>query len=344
MAKSTTTWPRLAPIDTATRVSRWADSSSSSSSRPAGRSGSLDGAAAPSSVGSGPRPRRSRTSSSTLAHRQLLGDDPPGQGLLEEPVGGAEQRPGVTGAELALGHQLLDRRRQLEQPQGVGDGRPALADPVGDLLVGEAEVLDQLLVGRRLLERVEVLAVEVLDQRLLERVGVVDRPDDRRDGLEPGPLRPPATAARRRSARTGRRRGRTSTGCRTPSSRIDAVSDASASSSKWPRGWCGLGSIGRPGGPAASVDSTSATSAVGISAPRPLPSPLRRATAHLLGQLPIGDGAPRARIERDDRLTERRCLGQADRPGDDVATHPVAEVLADLVRPPGRPAWSGRRT
>ena len=44
-----------------------------------------------------------------------------------------------------------------------------LPDPLGDLLVGHAEVLDQLLVGGRLLERVEVLAVEVLDQRLLER-------------------------------------------------------------------------------------------------------------------------------------------------------------------------------
>ena len=45
----------------------------------------------------------------------------------------------------------------------------ALADPGGHLVVGEVEVLDQLLVGGRLLERVEVLAVEVLDQRLLER-------------------------------------------------------------------------------------------------------------------------------------------------------------------------------
>ena len=45
----------------------------------------------------------------------------------------------------------------------------ALADPGRDLVVGEPEVLDQLLVGGGLLERVQVLAVEVLDQRLLER-------------------------------------------------------------------------------------------------------------------------------------------------------------------------------
>ena len=42
-------------------------------------------------------------------------------------------------------------------------------------LVGEVEVLDELLVGGRLLERVEVLAVEVLDQRLLERAAIVGR-------------------------------------------------------------------------------------------------------------------------------------------------------------------------
>ena len=30
-----------------------------------------------------------------LAHRQVLGDDPPGELLLERPVRGAEQRPGV---------------------------------------------------------------------------------------------------------------------------------------------------------------------------------------------------------------------------------------------------------
>ena len=39
----------------------------------------------------------------------------------------------------------------------------------GHVLLGQPEVLDELLVGRRLLERVEILAVEVLDQRLLER-------------------------------------------------------------------------------------------------------------------------------------------------------------------------------
>ena len=68
------------------------------------------------------------------------------------------------------------------------------AHPGRHLVVGESELLDQLLVGGRLLEGVEVLAVKVLDQRLLEadRVAGVGLDQDP-DGLEPGP-----TAARHR--------------------------------------------------------------------------------------------------------------------------------------------------
>ena len=51
----------------------------------------------------------------------------------------------------------------------VGDRRAALADSIGDLLVGQVEVLDQLLVGGGLLERGEILAMQVLDERPLDR-------------------------------------------------------------------------------------------------------------------------------------------------------------------------------
>ena len=56
---------------------------------------------------------RSRTASSTVAHRQALGDDPAGQLLLERAVGGAEQGPGVA------------RRRAGRRPPGAGS--PAAA-------------------------------------------------------------------------------------------------------------------------------------------------------------------------------------------------------------------------
>ena len=95
-------------------------------------------------VGSGPDRLLDRP------HRPALGDGLAGQLLLEGPVGRAEQRPGVAGAEPAVGHEVLDA------PGGSCSSRsvlvivdPALADPAGHLLVGEAEVVDQLLVGRR---------------------------------------------------------------------------------------------------------------------------------------------------------------------------------------------------
>ena len=101
--------------------------------------------------------------------------------------------------------------------------------------MGVAEVLDQLLVGGRLLERVEVLAVEVLDQGLLEAVGLVGRLDQDGDGLQPGPPgRPPPALAGDELVVVAASVPicRTRTGWSTPSSRIDAASEARVSSSK----------------------------------------------------------------------------------------------------------------
>ena len=127
----------------------------------------------------------------------------------------------MAGADLALGQQALDAGRKLEQSERVGDRRPALPDPGGHLVVGVAELLDELLIGGRLFEDVEILAVEVLDQRLLEAVGVVRCLDQDRDRLETGPPGgpPPSLAgdqlelvgASPRSASPGR-----AGGCRAP--------------------------------------------------------------------------------------------------------------------------------
>ena len=181
--------------------------------------------------------------------RKLLGHRPTGQGLLERPVRGTEQSPGMPRASSwPSATSLLDRRGQLKQAQGVGDGHPAAADPGRQLLVGQAEILDQLLVGTGLLERVEVLAMKVLDQGLLDAVRARGR-----CGRWPGssatrPAWPPATVVRRRSARRRRRpAARTSTGWSTPTSRIDAVREARLSSSKEVRGWWGLARIAATG-------------------------------------------------------------------------------------------------
>jgi len=55
--------------------------------------------------------------------------------------------------------------------------------------VGGAEVVQELLVGRGLFQRVELLPVQVLDQRVPEQVIVLRLLDDGADLGQPGPLR-----------------------------------------------------------------------------------------------------------------------------------------------------------
>ena len=61
-------------------------------------------------------------------------------------------------------------------------------DPLRQLVLGAAEVVEQLLVGRRLFERVQLRPVEVLQERVAQQV-LLGRADDRRDGVEAGLLR-----------------------------------------------------------------------------------------------------------------------------------------------------------
>ncbi len=122
-------------------------------------------------------------------HRPVLGGACLGQLLLQRAVRAAEQRLGVTCRQPPVGQEVLHCGRQRHQPQRVGDRRAALADAAGDLLVGQAEVLGQLLERGRLLQRSEILAVEVLHQRPLDRGQVVGGADDRRDERQPGSAR-----------------------------------------------------------------------------------------------------------------------------------------------------------
>ena len=115
---------------------------------------------------------------------------------MAAPSAQAEQGPGVARAEHACGDASLHEGRQLEQAQRVGDLWTGATDALGELLVRAAEVIEQLLVGRRLLERVELAAMEVLEERVAQEVVVVGVLDDRRDDCEIGRLRSPASAAR----------------------------------------------------------------------------------------------------------------------------------------------------
>jgi hypothetical protein len=126
------------------------------------------------------------------AHRQALGDDAAGGGLDRRRLLEAEQRAGVAHRQPAILDHRADRLRQLEQADRVGHRRAILADPVGDLVGGQRELLDQPLVGQGLLDRVQVGALEVLDQRALEGLARCRRP-----GSPPGRRGVPARCAAR---------------------------------------------------------------------------------------------------------------------------------------------------
>ena len=67
---------------------------------------------------------------------------------------------------------LADGIRKIQEPKGIGDMTAALADRVGELLLGIIELFEQEPVGTRLFEGIEIRALDVLDQRDLKRFAV----------------------------------------------------------------------------------------------------------------------------------------------------------------------------
>ena len=136
------------------------------------------------------RPRRSSRLAQAanqllgLADRQLLVDDrcrrrEPGSSAGRPPRARAWPsviRPSAT-ASWTVGCEL-------EQAERVRDGRPRAPDARRELLLGEAELVDQLAEGARRLDRVEILALEVLDEGELELLR-----DRRAGGRSPGSAR-----------------------------------------------------------------------------------------------------------------------------------------------------------
>ena len=99
-------------------------------------------------------------------------------------------------AEDAGRHPALHGRGELQQADGVADLGPRSADPLGQLLVGAGEVLEQLGIGRRLLQRVELRPVQVLQEGVAQHVRVVGLAHDRGHQGQAGRLSrtPPAFA------------------------------------------------------------------------------------------------------------------------------------------------------
>ena len=118
-----------------------------------------------------------------LAYRQALcehGAEHVRLGVEGEPA----DRSTMPFGQAAAGDRGLDVRMKIEQPKRVRHGRPCLADPVGDLLLGEPELIDQLAIRERLVDRVEIRALDVLHQRDLELVTIGELSHDGGDAIE----------------------------------------------------------------------------------------------------------------------------------------------------------------
>ena len=131
-----------------------------------------------------------------VADAEPLGDDPLGDPLHRGTVRQAQQGARVAGRQHPGGDPAGDQRRELEQPQRVGDLRPRAADPGGQLVVRAAEVVEQLLVCGGLLERVQLAAVQVLQEGVAQEVVVVGLLDDGRHRGLAGLLAGPPAGAR----------------------------------------------------------------------------------------------------------------------------------------------------
>ncbi len=96
----------------------------------------------------------------------------------------------------AFRNHFLHRRREREQSQGVRDGGSVLPYPLADLLLGQSELLDELPVAVRLLQRSEILALQVLHQRDHQHLLVGQLAHDDRRGLTLQPFQgsPPTLA------------------------------------------------------------------------------------------------------------------------------------------------------
>jgi hypothetical protein len=143
----------------------------------------------------------------------------------------------MPGGQPTVGQQRLDGGGSDSRRSVLVTAAAALPDAGGHLLVGDREVLDQLLIGGCFLQRREVLAVQVLHQRPLDRAQIVRGAHDRRDHRQAGATgRAPTPLPRDQLIHAPLPAGRTSTGCSTPISRTDAANSANDSSSKCTRG------------------------------------------------------------------------------------------------------------
>ena len=67
--------------------------------------------------------------------------------------------------KLPFRDQFRDPLGELEEPQIIGDRASVYADPFGEVLVGVAEFIYELLVGNGYFNRIQVFSLKVLEKK-----------------------------------------------------------------------------------------------------------------------------------------------------------------------------------
>jgi hypothetical protein len=98
----------------------------------------------------------------TLREHVLQHGQPRGLGARHQ------DRSGVALGDRALRQRVLNGRRQVQQPQGIGHRHAAFTQPLCQLVLREAMLVDELAESDRFLQRVQVAPLDVLDQGHLQ--------------------------------------------------------------------------------------------------------------------------------------------------------------------------------
>ena len=128
-----------------------------------------------------------------LTHREAQGHD-----LLCERQGiaGVQQGPGMARGQFSDHQHRLHAVGQPQQTQRIGDMGAALAHMLGQILLGEAELLDQPVIAFRLLEGGEIVALQIFHQRQLQHLAIGEIAHDDGNVVQLGELGcPPAPLA-----------------------------------------------------------------------------------------------------------------------------------------------------
>jgi len=100
----------------------------------------------------------------------------------------------VTLRDFAALQGLLHHNRQVKQPEGVSNRHAAFPDSLGNVLMGQRELIRQALVGSRAFNRVQIFPLDIFNDCKFQLFLLRSSPNNRWDVFQTCQLRCPQTA------------------------------------------------------------------------------------------------------------------------------------------------------